>query len=293
MKKIAFITKYKDIVTRQIKEKKIINVFVFGNDEIFNKKEFDVIERNVKPNKKEALLLDCANNVWNHGLATETFDFTIEKRSKKKKEKKYIKECPECSGANPYGTKVCISCGAEFEIMERKTKIKILNEDIQLINIDDVEVKERGLPDLEHIRDLFFIAKRRNRKTREYKSSAIRFFLKSLIDNYAHKFKTSDEFLKFLQDQLIDIIRHRHSYYRLKYNFMDYFKEENEKAEAKFDQMRSLCLTYKCPICNIPMKEINRYGEIIYFCSNQIHGGFSETYLIKNNSKKEKTLCLQ
>lgn len=222
--------------------------------------------------KKECLVLDCANNVWEHGLATDSFDFTIPKGTKLKQKKKYVRMCPQCECANPYKRETCISCGFNFEINKREFNYKILNEDIVEIDIQGVTIQERGIPDLRHIVDLFTIAKNLNEKTIDKSMKSIQWFITEMHKSYGHKFETDDAFFKFLQEKIIICIRRKHSFYKIKYDFMNHFNEENS---GLIDQLKSLRGFYSkpCPQCGQDKLKrtdslLKSVGEVVYHCQN-------------------------
>jgi superfamily II DNA or RNA helicase len=222
--------------------------------------------------KTECLFLDCANNVWEHGLATDDFDFTVEKIDKPKKKKVYMRLCPMCESASPYHRATCISCGYEFIKDERESSYRILNEEIVELDIDNVAVRERGLPNLKHIVELLFIAKNLNEKTKSYPNKVIQKFITDMHSLYCSKFDNELEFYKFFQSQVIQVVRKKISFYSIKYKFMDHFKEENTNLINQLMLMRGFH-TELCPACSTGKMKLNRNllaiaKQEIYTCQN-------------------------
>jgi hypothetical protein len=99
MKKIALIPKRQidlEVIKRQIKEKEITNVAVF-----MSKKEavgYDKVITNVYPNKEDAIMLDLAGTVAQHGYPTMRRDFNKVRPPKGAASTVEFKEvvCPFC-----------------------------------------------------------------------------------------------------------------------------------------------------------------------------------------------------
>lgn len=81
---------------------------------------------------KVAVILDHAGNILEHGLPTDNFDWSLEGKKKKKKDKSKIpiKICPKCFCAVPSALSGCSECGHVFvgKIREVEHVAGTLNE---------------------------------------------------------------------------------------------------------------------------------------------------------------------
>lgn len=92
-------------------------------------------ENNYK--KKECIIIDCGDNVINHGLPKhyDLTDFeltTLEKKDNKEKEPR-LKNCPECGHYTSISTKICKNCGYSW----RTTTFNIDSTNITFEVLDD------------------------------------------------------------------------------------------------------------------------------------------------------------
>jgi len=220
--------------------------------------------------KSEALILDCANNMWEHGLATDNFNFNIPRVEKIRKPKRIMRECPECESANSYTAEVCCFCGFEFEKSEHKNNFKTLNESIVEIDVNGVTVQERGLPDLKHIVKLFFIAKNLNEKTAQKSNKSIEWFINDMYKKYISKFESEGEFFKFLQDKIIVCIRRKHSFYKIMFDFKNEFEHVDKNVLNQLKLNRGI-YPEPCPQCdgvlNINQDLKKRMNMDIFHCA--------------------------
>lgn len=83
----------------------------------------------VTPNKKECLILDCANCISRHG---QPDDYRFYKFAPKKENESEWKQCPNCGAIEPVNNQICTVCGYDFRpIEEYKGKSKISKKEIE------------------------------------------------------------------------------------------------------------------------------------------------------------------
>ena len=70
----------------------------------------------VAPGKKNAIILDHAGNLFEHGFVDDTRSWTLKGREKRKREVDAapFKHCPECGAALKLAAKECDACGADL-----------------------------------------------------------------------------------------------------------------------------------------------------------------------------------
>ena len=212
--------------------------------------------------KTECLILDCANNVWEHGLATEEFDFNIPREQKIKRKQNTMRLCPMCESANPYTKDKCISCGFEFFKNKQEFNYKIVNEDIVEINVHNLVVRERGYPDLKHVVELFMVAKRLNTKTANIGDYAIKKFITELHKKYNNKFDSDLDFFNYIQKEVIKVIRLKHSFYKIRFSLRDKFEVKNDDILDKLRLIRGHHSS-PCPDCNGIMRRNNSLSDMV------------------------------
>ena len=69
----------------------------------------------IYPGKKDFLVLDHSQAVYEHGFITMPRNINLAKK-KKEKGAMPIKQCPECYAIMPAGTRLCINCEHEFDV---------------------------------------------------------------------------------------------------------------------------------------------------------------------------------
>jgi superfamily II DNA or RNA helicase len=73
----------------------------------------------VNPNKKECLILDCANCVSKHGLVEDVRYYVPRKP---KNDEPLFQQCPECGNIEPIHVKQCSICGYDLTIAIEQSK---------------------------------------------------------------------------------------------------------------------------------------------------------------------------
>lgn len=71
------------------------------------------------PGKKDAVLLDFAQNVFRHGLLTNVKGIFKNRKADDEDDQPKARECPECGTLNEPGTKVCMGCQFVWPVFER------------------------------------------------------------------------------------------------------------------------------------------------------------------------------
>jgi superfamily II DNA or RNA helicase len=98
------------------------------------------------PGKKEAILLDHANNTARFGLLTEDREWSLDDRDKKANKsdttKTAVRLCQVCFAANPPWKSTCSYCGHVFEIQSRK--IEEVEGELQEIDPKIIRKIEQG-----------------------------------------------------------------------------------------------------------------------------------------------------
>lgn len=69
---------------------------------------------------KKAVIIDHVGNVFEHGLPDTVREWTLNEKSKLKKDKKLIKVCPACGACIPIRYMICPACEYKFEKQERE-----------------------------------------------------------------------------------------------------------------------------------------------------------------------------
>lgn len=235
----------------------------------------------IHDSKTHCLFIDCANNVWEHGLGTDEFDFTIPKGTKTQKKKRYMRQCPDCESANSYTAKHCTFCGFEFirETIEKKP-IKILNDDLILIDLDDVTIHEKGFPDLKHVFELLKIARHRNIKTMQLTDAQVSGYIQSLYKQFSRYYSDDIDFLRELQGFAIKCVRAKKNLFSIRHWFIEIHQPQKKDTEL----LKKLALIRgewpeKC-YCGGTYKRHDKHGQEVYFC-NRCGIGYSREHLEK------------
>lgn len=75
----------------------------------------------IADNKNDCLILDCANNIREHGFCD---DLRYYRKRQRVQDQCTIKQCPECGAIVEKNTKICPYCGYDFSlIIEEGTKV--------------------------------------------------------------------------------------------------------------------------------------------------------------------------
>lgn len=92
------------------------------------------------PGKADALLVDHAGVVHEHGLPQDDREWSLE-GNVRRKSKVAVRTCEKCYAALPGGTRVCTECGYTFPVEEREVP--------QIADGDLLEVESKPKPTLE------------------------------------------------------------------------------------------------------------------------------------------------
>jgi len=156
--KIAFIAKtnyYVNIIEKQLLEKNINNVKVFPPNSKIIKKHYKLIIKEIVPNKEEALFLDIAGTIDEHGFPTQRHDFNkVRPPARKKAEVEFSEiECHNCG----YNTQIK-NCKRNVEESKHITITRwycpLCDEVIKENSVDNKKVKR-----LKEIQDYTNISK--------------------------------------------------------------------------------------------------------------------------------------
>jgi len=94
------------------------------------------------PSKKQAIIIDQAGNIFDHGHPQEIREWSLDGSNKlKNKDDILMRQCPACGCWNIKTNKICIGCGEDLSrvMPDKKLNIKVINEPL-------IEIKPPELP---------------------------------------------------------------------------------------------------------------------------------------------------
>lgn len=93
------------------------------------------------PGKDRALILDCAGNLYRHGLPDDDRQWTLEGKARRQREQSdmpQLRRCEHCEAVNPPKAPTCVACGADL----RPTPQEQREIDTELRRIEHIRQNE-------------------------------------------------------------------------------------------------------------------------------------------------------